>query len=122
MTDKDDFLVKQFLKESKQDIPDNGFSERVLASLPDEKTFVLSRRWTLLCWCLCIAILSFLYITGNLHINLRIPQEWLRSVSELQSPAFLGKIIMNGLQYALLAWCALLSIVFAYIYKLCRTL
>ena len=60
MADKENDIVLQFLKEQKQDIPDNGFSSRVMRNLPDRKTHrlvVLGRIWS----CVCIfAALLFL--------------------------------------------------------------
>lgn len=58
MADKDNDIVLQFLKEQKQDIPDNGFSSRVMRNLPDRKTHrlvVLGRMWS--CVCIFAALL-----------------------------------------------------------------
>lgn len=53
MTDKDDILLEGFFKQAaQQQIEDNGFTERVMQSLPDRKVEEvrrLSRLWTWFC-------------------------------------------------------------------------
>lgn len=53
MTDKDDILIADFFKQAaQQQIADNGFTERVMRSLPDrqvEQVRRLSRLWTWFC-------------------------------------------------------------------------
>lgn len=54
MTDKDEQLVKRFLKEQSHGIPDNGFMQRVLSQLPEQQqrginTTLLNSLWTAGC-------------------------------------------------------------------------
>ena len=53
MTDKDNILIEDFFKQAaQQQIEDNGFTERVMQSLPDtqmETVRRLSRLWTVFC-------------------------------------------------------------------------
>lgn len=49
MTDNnDDVLVKKFFSENRIDVPDDGFSRRVMRRLPD-RTRRISRLWTAVC-------------------------------------------------------------------------
>lgn len=49
MTDKEaDKLISQFMKENKKELPDNGFSRRVMHRLPDRERR-LSRIWIAIC-------------------------------------------------------------------------
>ena len=53
MTDKDNIMLEEFFKQAaRQQIEDNGFTERVMQSLPDRKYATarrLSQLWTLVC-------------------------------------------------------------------------
>ena len=49
-----------FMKEQKQEIPDNGFSRRVMRSLPD-RSRLLNKIWS----CICIAISIALFFIFN---------------------------------------------------------
>ena len=53
MTDKDNIMLEDFFKQAaQQQIEDNGFTERVMHSLPDRNYATarrLSRLWTLMC-------------------------------------------------------------------------
>lgn len=49
MTDNnDDILVKKFFSENRIDVPDDGFSKRVMRRLPN-RTRRISRLWTAVC-------------------------------------------------------------------------
>lgn len=66
MTENDDRLIERFFKEaSAQQIADDGFTERVMSSLPDarpSKTRQLSRLWT---WfCIFVGGLMFFLLNG----------------------------------------------------------
>ena len=66
MTDKDNMILEDFFKQpAQQQIEDNGFTERVIASLPDRsfaKARRLSRLWTL--FCVLVAAALFLVFGG----------------------------------------------------------
>lgn len=46
--DKDELLVRKFFDENNVELPDNGFSNRVMRRLPD-RTRRLNRIWTGIC-------------------------------------------------------------------------
>ena len=85
MTDKDNFMIEEFFKQAaQQQIEDNGFTERVMQSLPDGKSNVvrkLSQLWTL--FCIAVAgVLFFVFggwqvITGLFLASLRVIFGWL---------------------------------------------
>lgn len=62
MTDNDDFILDQFFQAARaEQIPDNGFSRRVMERLP-ERQYQLSRVWT---WaCIVMALVVFTFIGG----------------------------------------------------------
>ena len=68
MEDKNDIMLKQLFEQAaKQQIADNGFTERVMMNLPERKTSAeklrcLSHLWTLLC--LVIALVAFWLFSG----------------------------------------------------------
>ena len=61
MTEMDDKLLKQFFSEHKQEIADNGFSRRVIKSLPD-RSLKISRIWTTCCS--AVALILFFALDG----------------------------------------------------------
>lgn len=63
MTDNDDKLLMKFFTKERQEIADNGFSERVMRRLPDHSQR-LSAIWSTLGYAL--AIMLFI-ATGGLH-------------------------------------------------------
>ena len=85
MTDKDNIMIEEFFKQAaQQQIEDNGFTERVMQSLPDRKDHVvrrLSQLWTL--FCIAVAgVLFFLFggwqvVTGLFFACLRMIFGWL---------------------------------------------
>ena len=60
MTDKDNLLIEDFFKQSaQQQIEDNGFTERVMKSLPEsqqEKAHRLALLWTVFCVVLSVVL------------------------------------------------------------------
>jgi hypothetical protein len=55
MTEMDDKLLKRFFSEHKQEIEDNGFSRRVMKSLPDH-SLRISNVWTTCCGVLSVIL------------------------------------------------------------------
>ena len=66
MEDKNDIMLKQLFEQAaQQQIEDNGFTERVMANLPERSGYsvrTLSRLWTL--FCLIIGMLAFWLASG----------------------------------------------------------
>ena len=60
MTDKDNLLIEDFFKQAaQQQIEDNGFTKRVMESLPEsqqEKAHRLSLLWTVFCVVLSVVL------------------------------------------------------------------
>ena len=85
MTDKDNMMIEEFFKQdARQQIEDNGFTERVMKNLPDRKLDVarrLSQLWTL--FCIVVAgVLFFMFggwqvVTGLYYASLRVMLGWL---------------------------------------------
>ena len=85
MTDKDNMMIEDFFKQAaRQQIEDNGFTERVMHSLPDRKMEAvrkLSQLWTLFCMAVA-GVLFFMFggwqvVTGLFYAMLRILFGWL---------------------------------------------
>ena len=66
MTENDEQLLMRFFDEHRRDIPDNGFTQRVMRQLP-ARTLRLSRIWTWLCWAVGIALFFFMDGVGQLR-------------------------------------------------------
>ena len=66
MDDKDNIMIEEFFKQAaKQQIEDNGFTERVMLSLPNANAAMvrrLSLLWTL--FCLLVAVILFFAFGG----------------------------------------------------------
>ena len=66
MTDKDNLLIEEFFKQAaQQQIEDNGFSKRVMESLPvsqQEKAHRLSMLWTV--FCVVLSVVLFFVLGG----------------------------------------------------------
>ena len=85
MTDKENMMIEDFFKQAaQQQIEDNGFTERVMHSLPDRKRQMvrrLSQLWTL--FCIVVAgVLFFVFggwqvVTGLFYASLRVMLGWL---------------------------------------------
>ena len=85
MTDKDNIMIEEFFKQvAQQQIEDNGFTERVMQSLPDRKDHMvrrLSQLWTF--FCIAVAgVLFFIFggwqvVTGLFFASLRVIIGWL---------------------------------------------
>lgn len=117
MTDKDTILVKQFLNRNQKEIPDNGFSERVMHNLPGESPLIISRRWTLLCWCICLLILLIFAATGQLHLKLHIPYQVVNLLHDLHSPELVERFVINNLRHAMISWIIVLAGAITFAYK-----
>ena len=63
MTENEDQLIGQFLAPARRDIPDNGFTRRVMQRVPDRRDR-LARVWT--CTGFTLAIALFLALDGVL--------------------------------------------------------
>lgn len=61
MTENEDQLIGQFLAPARRDIPDNGFTRRVMQRVPDRRDR-LARVWT--CTGFTLAIALFLALDG----------------------------------------------------------
>ena len=85
MTDEDNIMLEEFFKQAaQQQIEDNGFTERVMHSLPDRKRQMvrrLSQLWTL--FCIVVAgVLFFMFggwqvVTGLFFASLQVILSWL---------------------------------------------
>ena len=85
MIDKENVMIEDFFKQAaQQQIEDNGFTERVMHSLPDRKNHVvrrLSQLWTL--FCIAVAgVLFFMFggwqmVTGLFFASLKVILGWL---------------------------------------------
>jgi uncharacterized membrane protein YcjF (UPF0283 family) len=59
----DNQLLEKFFQEARQtEIPDNGFTQRVMQHVPDRKTQRLSRLWTT--FCIVVAAVLFVLLRG----------------------------------------------------------
>ena len=85
MTDKDNMMIEDFFKQAaRQQIEDNGFTERVMRNLPDRKLEVvrkLSQLWTLFCMAVA-GVLFFVLggwqvVTALFYATLRMMFSWL---------------------------------------------
>ena len=85
MTDKDNMMIEEFFKQAaRQQIEDNGFTERVMRNLPDRKLEVvrkLSQLWTLFCMAVA-GVLFFVLggwqvVTALFYATLRMMFSWL---------------------------------------------
>jgi hypothetical protein len=64
MTEDNDILLKQFFQEaSQQQIADNGFTERVMQSLPQHSLLAARRRLLIRLWTVfCILVFAILFV------------------------------------------------------------
>ena len=85
MTDKDNLLIEEFFKQAaQQQIEDNGFSKRVMESLPvsqQEKAHRLSMLWTVFCVVLSV-VLFFAFggweaLKASIMVSLQTVLTWL---------------------------------------------
>lgn len=117
MMDKNDNLVRQFLIENRQQVADDGFCKRVMQSLPDDSSFILSRYWTILCWCLGIVAISLLLKNGHFHVSIQqLSDYFIRLLYELQSPVIVSNFLLSHLSNAILIWFIMVigALTFAY--------
>lgn len=64
---EDDLLLQSFFAEFKEDIPDNGFSERVMRQIPDTSHQRLARWWQVACVVVGVAFLCSGSVWGSLQ-------------------------------------------------------
>ena len=85
MTDKDNIMIEEFFKQAaRQQIEDNGFTERVMMNLPEtsaERVRRLSRLWTIFCGVVGV-VLFFVFggwqiVQGLFYGGLRMMLGWL---------------------------------------------
>jgi len=67
MNDNDEQLIQMFFAEQRQDIPDQGFSRRVMRQLPS-RAWQLNRIWTAICS--VVGILLFFFCGGTQIVKL----------------------------------------------------
>lgn len=109
MTDKDDILIKQFIQENRQKIPDNGFTEQVIRLLPEDSSKALPRQWTMLCCSVTLIVVLALLLTGHLNISLKIPEIAISILKDIQSPETVGQFLIGHLRYGILTWMVILA-------------
>lgn len=66
MMENDEDLLKHFFSEYKKEIPDNGFSKRVMHNLPNRR-MLINDVWFLFCTCLGIVLFIFSDAITQLH-------------------------------------------------------
>lgn len=66
MTESDEQMLVRFFEENRQEIADNGFTERVAKQLPS-RNVKLNRIWTVICWIVGIAFFYFMDGWGQLR-------------------------------------------------------
>ena len=74
-----ELLVAQFFKDNAFDLPDNGFSERVINRLPKRRLW-LSRAWTFICFWACVAFVLLSDVKQQLQV---IAQKFMNELSVL---------------------------------------
>jgi len=62
MEDKDEILLKDFFRENRQEIADDGFSRRVMNRLPERRIWIVSQLLTALTVVLSMGV--FIYFGG----------------------------------------------------------
>lgn len=62
MKNKDDILLKQFFDQNKQQIADNGFSEKVMQRIPQQQSARPYIIWQIVC--ICLGVVLFLTCGG----------------------------------------------------------
>lgn len=99
MTEKEtDRLLKQFVQEHKQELPDKGFTRRVMSRLPDREQR-LSTIWTAVCLVFGL-ILFYIFdgVEGLLNIITKIVTSVADNLSDV-NPQYLviAAVILFGL-------------------------
>ena len=114
MTDKDDMRIEDFFKQAaRQQIDDDGFTERVMSSLPRSRAVQarrLSRLWTL--FCILLAAVIF-YFAGGIQLLeaslLGLARMLLNAFEVLVLTATTAEVPVNP-------WTALLMLAFVLVY------
>ena len=114
MTDKDNKLIEAFFKQAaQQQIEDNGFTERVMDSLPDlamEKLQRLTRLWTL--FCVVVSVVLFFVLGGweSLKVSVLVAlQGILTSLSVFVTTAPTTEVPLNP-------WMVFLAVAFVLVF------
>jgi len=105
MVDKnDDILLRDFFKENKQEVKDNGFSRRVMNRLPEHKLLILSELSNAVTFVLAV-VLFFVFggieLTGNAlrevftNFNFTIPSAFTGTDPRALVLAFLVLLFMG---------------------------
>lgn len=97
MTDNnDDVLVKKFFSENRIDVPDDGFSRRVMRRLPD-RTRRISRLWTAVC-----VVIGLLIFFRNKGFSVLV--SCFDGISHLLLPVAMVLILLWGVGFAVREW------------------
>ncbi|MBR5657151.1 MAG: DUF5056 domain-containing protein [Prevotella sp.] len=78
----DDELIMMFFEDNRVELPDDGFSKRVMAQLPS-RMVKLSRLWTAACW--VVGIVAFIVFKGWHQLGLLFQNAWGNLVGALSS-------------------------------------
>ena len=75
-----DKLTEKYFREYRQEIPDDGFSRRVMNRLPGERTRRLDWLWTAMCVAACITVFfltdGWQQLTGNVRSMATETVQW----------------------------------------------
>lgn len=96
MTEHDEKLLADFFSQAaEQEITDDGFTERVLSHVADDRSQRLSRLWT--AFCLAVGVVLFVLFDGW-----RVLTQGL--IALLQSPLSVGQVLSWGLSLMVVVW------------------
>ena len=114
MTDNNDLLIKKFFKQAaQQQIEDNGFTERVMDSLPElavEKSQRLTRLWTIFCVVVSVALFFVLGGWESLKVSALVAMQGiLTSLSVFVTTAPTTEVPLNP-------WMVLLAVAFVLVF------
>ena len=114
MTDKDNKLIEAFFKQAaQQQIEDNGFTERVMDSLPElavEKSQRLTRLWTIFCVVVSVALFFVLGGWESLKVSALVAMQGiLTSLSVFVTTAPTTEVPLNP-------WMVLLAVAFVLVF------
>jgi hypothetical protein len=65
MTDNEDKLINSFFQENVKAISDDGFTDKVMRSLPDSKAWWANKVWTFIC---AVAAIALFIVKDGLNI------------------------------------------------------
>ena len=127
MTDKDNVLIERFFKQAaEQQIEDNGFTKRVMESLPEsqqEKAHRLSFLWTVFCVVLSVVLFFVFGDWETLKAAIMVAfQTVLTSLSVLLTTAPTTEIPLNPVALLLFAAFVLIYLPYRTFRRLSATL